>query len=371
MLTSSLAAVTGRVNPLGLAAVDHVVVVVVDGLGDANLKARAGHARFLTNPAHRQRRLTSFPSTTAAGLATLTTGVSSGRHGLVGYSVRDLAGDRIVNQLNGWDAGMDPATWQRARTVFQDAADEGVPAFAIGAGKFAGSGFSRAVLRGAGYLPADTAESRFEAARTVVASNRRSLSYLYLPELDMAAHAHGWESDRWLTELERVDSALAAFVTGLPRRVGVLTTADHGIVDVPHSGHVLYDGDPALLEGVRHVGGEPRLLHLYLNGGAESSGIDGAGDDARTELAARWSDSESERSWVATRAEAIDAGWFGEVDGEVVDRIGDVLVAARKRVAYYDSRSPKPSARAMIGQHGSLTPEETRVPLVGMSAFAS
>jgi hypothetical protein len=45
-------------------------------------------------------------------------------------------------------------------------------------------------------------------------------------------------------------------------------------------------------------------------------------------------------------------------------------VAARRRVAYYDSRENNPSGRAMIGQHGSLTPEETRVPLIPLGQFA-
>ena len=45
-----------------------------------------------------------------------------------------------------------------------------------------------------------------------------------------------------------------------------------------------------------------------------------------------------------------------------------VLVAARKRIAYYDSRDPQRTGRSMIGQHGSLTVEETRVPLLRFGA---
>ena len=54
---------------------------------------------------------------------------------------------------------------------------------------------------------------------------------------------------------------------------------------------------------------------------------------------------------------------------EVLPRIGDVIVAARKLIAYYDSREPNQSARSMIGQHGSLTDEELRVPLVRLGAY--
>lgn len=71
-----------------------------------------------------------------------------------------------------------------------------------------------------------------------------------------------------------------------------------------------------------------------------------------------------------TRHEAIDLGLFGAVQPEVLPRIGDVLIAARGRVAYYDDRLDDRSAQRMVGQHGSLTLEETVVPLLRAGAFA-
>jgi hypothetical protein len=84
----------------------------------------------------------------------------------------------------------------------------------------------------------------------------------------------------------------------------------------------------------------------------------------------RWREAEGSRSWVVTRDEAISAGWFGTVDDSVVPRIGQEQVAARASVAYYDDRTASPSARAMVGQHGSFSPEETQVPLARWGAFA-
>ena len=71
------------------------------------------------------------------------------------------------------------------------------------------------------------------------------------------------------------------------------------------------------------------------------------------------------------RDEAIDAGLYGPiVADEVRDRIGDVLIAARAGVAYYDRREPNRQAELMIGQHGSLSDEEVRVPLIRGGAYA-
>ena len=79
---------------------------------------------------------------------------------------------------------------------------------------------------------------------------------------------------------------------------------------------------------------------------------------------------EAARAWVLTRDEAIRSGVFGEVDPAVAERLGDVIVAARGRYAYYDDRERDKRPQRMIGQHGSLTDEERTVPLLRLGAFA-
>ncbi len=362
VLGSSLASLTGAANPLGFARARSAVVVLVDGLGAANLRQRAGHARHLAGSmAKRDVIQTVFPSTTAAALASLTTGVMPGAHGLVGYRTLDPAHDRLVNQLNGWDDGMRPETWQLRATIFETAAAEGVDAVAIGAPRYADSGFTRAVLRGARYVPGLRMADRFEAALGVLDGGAPALIYLYVPELDQAAHADGWESDRWLGLLEQLDAEVAAFERRMPRGTGLLVAADHGVVDVPGHRHVFVDAKPELVDGVRHVGGEPRFLHLYFE--------DSLGAVPRARLVEHWRAAESGRSWVMTREEVIAAGLFGEVASEVEPRIGDLLVAARSGIAYYDRRAADRQAETMIGQHGSLSDEEVRVPLIRRGAY--
>jgi hypothetical protein len=368
VLSSCHSAVLGQDNALGLAAVDKAVVVLVDGLGVSSLRARAGHARYLSSRLTRTGVVdTVFPATTAAAITSLTTGVEPGQHGLVGYRALDAAHDRVVNQLSGWDDGMPPETWQRTRTVFERAADDGVPGFAIGPKRYSRSGFTLAALRGARYVPAEGIADRFAAARAVLDTEPRALVYLYVPELDVAAHAHGWESGKWLTALESLDSAAGRFAAELRAGEGLIVTADHGVLDVPATRHILFDSVPELVAPVRHVGGDPRCLYLYLDETADVGG--GSPDEIATVLADAWREAEGDRAWVFTRAEAVAAGLFGRVDEAVLPRIGDVIVAARKAVAYYDSRESNQSARSMIGQHGSLTDEELRVPVIRDGAF--
>ncbi|WP_448004570.1 alkaline phosphatase family protein [Agromyces bauzanensis] len=363
VLGSSFASLRGEANRFGLPAVSSAVAVLVDGLGAANIQARAGHARFMAARMSRRDVIrTVLPSTTAAGITSFTTGRMPGEHGLVGYRVLDRANDRIVNQLTGWDEKMVPETWQRVPTLFETARESGIPSFAVGSGKHIGSGFSRAVLRGAEYRAASTIADRFAVARDTVASEPGSLVYVYVSELDRIAHAHGWESDRWLATLEQLDAEVAAFARDLPRGVGVLLTADHGVIDVPAHRHVFVDDRPELLEGVRHVGGEPRFLSFYLEPGLDAA--------ARSALLEGWRAAEGHRAWVLGRDEAIEAGVYGPVADEVRDRIGEIIIAARSGVAYYDRREANRQGESMVGQHGSLTDEETRVPLIRAGAYA-
>lgn len=360
VLPACRAAIAGKANPFELPAVRQAVVLLVDGLGAAALRIRSGHARTLAGAmTRRDVILSGFPTTTAAALASLCTGARPGRHGLVGYTVLDGAHDRVVNQLSGWDARLEPATWQRLPTLFEQVAADGLRASIVGPPKYAGSGFTAAVLRGADYHPAKTLDERFAATRRVLDEGRPGIVYLYVPELDMTAHASGWESGRWTDQLETLDAAVRRFAASLGPDEGLLVTADHGVLDVPTSSHVLIDEQDDLVDGVRHVAGDPRCLQLHLEPDAD-----------RDALVEAWRAREGRRAWVATREEAIDAGWFGEVDAAVLPRIGDVLIAARGLVAYYDGRTSTAQGRAMIGQHGSWTPEETRVPLLRFGAFA-
>lgn len=364
VLRSSLQAVSGEPNPLALPAVDRAVVFIVDGLGVAALRERAGHARTLAGALTKSSvAFAGFPTTTAAGLATLTTGTHPGQHGMVGYTVLDPAHDRVVQLLTGWDDRLDPDRWQRSPTLFEHAERSGIPAFAIGIERFRDSGLTRAILRGARFLAGETPAERVARARAVLDEQERAIIYVYAAEADFAAHQHGRDSARWTRALESIDAAVAELAGGLRGGEGMLVTADHGGLDVPATGHVHIDREPTLLQGIAHVAGEPRALQLHLDPEASPA--------QRERILDRWRAAESDRAWVASREEAIAAGWFGPaVDAEVAPRIGDIIVAARKRIAYYDARTADPQALAMIGQHGSLTEEETRVPLLRFGAFS-
>ena len=334
-----------------------VVLVMLDGVGAAQVRARSGHARFLASLAgSRDIARTTFPSTTASALTSLLTATDPGEHGMLGYRIRVPDTGRIANLLHGWEDGELPEDWQRSSPLTR-VQSQRAPVFVVSKPDFATTGFTRATTDGAEFIGVTDLDERIARAGAVAAQHPGSFTYLYVPELDGIGHRSGWESGAWTDQLERVDAALRDLARAAPQ-AGVVITADHGMIDVPAGRHVLLDdGDPRL-ESVADIAGEPRMLHLYTQ------------PQAADAVAGVWRAADADRAWVMTRDEAVTAGVFGNVNPAVAARIGDVLVAARARVAYYDNRVDDRSPQRMVGQHGSLTLEESVVPLLRAGAYA-
>ncbi|WP_427868861.1 alkaline phosphatase family protein [Leucobacter luti] len=355
------AAAASALDAAQLPPVRSFVMVVVDGLGHANLGARIGHAPNIA-AMQRKRIETVCPSTTGAALTTLTTGRLPGAHGLIGYRIMHPE-HGLLTTLTDWEGIPNRREWQLCPPLFgavRDLAaqDLGARAVAIGRPAHASGGLTEAILAGAEYVSGQRIADRFAAASAAVRVGEPLLAYVYVDELDRAAHKEGWQSDAWVRRLEQLDEALGDFLRSLPGDVGVVLTADHGMVDVAEHQRLMLDDHPFVAAGVRDFGGEPRFRSLFLADGVDPGSF-------AAELAA----AEGQRAWVATRDEAIASGMFGPLAPGVAERLGDVLIGAKKQVAYY-AASDSPQALDMVGQHGALTEEERGVPLALAGAFA-
>lgn len=328
------------------------VVVLVDGLGHDLLVRRSGHAPFLRGHLATARRIPcGFPSTTATSMGSFGTGLPPGAHGLVGFQVLDPATDRLLNELS-WEDGPDPVRWQPNRTVFEAAEDAGVSVTRIGPGYFDGSGLTMATLRGGRFRAARSLPERVSAAAASVKAAPRSLVYLYWGDIDKIGHVHGCQSWQWGDELESVDRSLMTLAERVPDDTSIVVTADHGMIDVPFHQRLDLAHEPELMDGVRHLGGEPRNLQLYVHPGAA------------TTLAQAWQERLGSRATVLTRDQAVDEGWFGPVRPEVLPRIGDLVVPMRDRFAVVHSGLMRKELLALLGVHGSASEDELAIPVI-------
>lgn len=344
--------VPGFESGLLLEPADRVCVFLVDGMGWELVKRHPDWAPFLTSLIAGGRAITSgFPSTTATSLASVGTGLPPGQHGLAGYTVAVPGTGYLMNQLR-WQPPVEPTVWQPYPTVFEQADAAGVATCQISSPLFAQTPLTQVALSGGTFLGRTTAEERMDASAQWLAEHDRALVYTYVSELDGAGHRYGVDSDEWRLMLNTVDRLVRRLAEQLPPRSVLYVTADHGMIDIAPEDRIDFDEDWELSAGVALLGGEGRARHVYA--------VQGAAADVFTV----WSEVLGDRMWVATRDQAIAAGWFGPVvDERVYRRIGDVVAAARDDVAVIASRK-EPGESSMIGLHGSMTPVEQLVPLL-------
>ena len=343
---------------LGLDGPRRVAILLIDGMGADLVAARRDVAPFLGGLP--ERTLTAgFPSTTVASLASLGTGVPAGEHGLVGYLLAVPDHERLMNPLKwrlmGEGPKVDllkevvPEQFQPLATAFERAAADGIAVTQVAPMYQAGSGLTRAALRGGGFRPSFSSGDLVDGVVSALGAGDRSLVYAYHGDLDMTGHVRGPNSEAWALELAQIDLTVRLIAERLPAGAAVIVTADHGMVQVDSP--VDFDRQPELQAGVRALGGEPRARHVYAE--------PGAADD----VAAAWRELLGADFTVASRGEAVGWGWFGpRVTPRVAPRIGDVVVVANTDGAVIRSAG-EPLQSRLVGHHGSLTPAEMLVPL--------
>ena len=355
-----------------------IVMVLVDGLGWQMLRERAGHTpnlrRLLADSDYLH---TCAPSTTAAALTTLATGVYPGAHAMVGYAVRDplLRGHLGAGHVPGpgdvfdlitfKNSSHDPLTWQSVPTLIERAnakANAGcgpqLGAVSIGRSKFAGSGLSLAAWRGFKHIGVDALDQRpYQAYRAI--KEGAKLVYLYVGELDHAGHNHGWHSDKWLEALEALDAMVGQLFRRLPAGTRIVLTADHGMVDTGRHHRIDLAKEKELAKDVVAVAGESRFLQLYV---ADDVAVENSGrEELAQSVAKRWAEFLGDRAiWVGTDPSPL----MGALSPGARAAVGDVLVALNDNWTVVDSRVQSFHATQLIGVHGSLTPVELEVPLI-------
>lgn len=344
---------------LDLHGARRVCILMIDGLGSEQLAAHSDDAPFLSGQI--ARAITAgFPSTTATSLSSLGTGLTPGEHGVVGYLVALPGHKRLMNSLQWKLHGMSPSDelpsdvvperFQPSPTAFERACDAGVTVVHIGPSMQARSGLTRASLRGAEFrssvsladLAAQTTEALDPPGPTLI--------YAYHGDLDLVGHVRGPASLAWRLHLRHVDILAQSIADRLPPDGALVVVADHGMVQIDR--RIDYDSTPTLRDGVRLLGGEPRMRYLYTRPGST--------DDVQL----TWQETLGDHFAVVTREDAVSRGWFGpSVSSGATDRIGDLLALAQDGSAVVRTQA-EANASLLNGHHGSLTPAELLVPAI-------
>ena len=350
-------------SSLGLdSAVDHLAVgqspmgrellFLIDGFGFDTLSQYADAMPTMSRMFNHGLVQTSFPSTTATSLATLTTGELPGVHGMLGYTVQvPRSGGRLLNALK-WDERVDPENWQPVETLFQRGAKSGITVTHVAAKRYENSGFTRAVFRGAEYKGANVFTDLISETKSAL-QKTPSFVYLYVNDLDSAGHSDGVGSDKWLAALSAIDQMVSQLMKEVPKGTRIWVTSDHGMINVQEK--IVLGQDNPLLTGVSVIAGEPRARHIYLN--QDSS-------EFRKETASLWQEYLQDKALVLTREQALSSNLFGaDVSADAADRMGEIIAIAHGGLVLLDpERADKEGS--MVGHHGGDSEIESQVGLL-------
>ena len=240
---------------LRLTPTDRVVLVIVDGLRPDAINAfRLYHmARLRAAGASTMDATTVSPASGWAALASLITGISPGRHGVLGRDVEisapfdPLAPVPELIARAGLPSTAFVAEVPRTDRVFASRIAERLGFLKI---RFCGS----------------TAHEILAGARHTLSTQRHGLIVVHLPDLDETGHRHGWMSPDYGEAAKRVDMAigLTAALADVPRdpRTLLILVSDHGGGGMDPFGH---DSDHELDRTIPIIlAGNPMPVSLAL-----------------------------------------------------------------------------------------------------------
>ncbi len=322
-----------------------VVLFVLDGLGWEQLQKRISDlptfSYFNGGPI-----TTVAPSTTAAALTSITTGVPPGEHGLIGYRIPVDNG--VLNTLR-WSTGSGDAQKEVPPSSLQPILPfGGQRPPVVSQKKFENSGFSAAHMPDVRLHGYNTREELVSQTASLV-NDGEPFVYVYWDGIDQTGHEFGF-TDCYEEELFACDQMIKEFLSRIGPEVAVFVTADHGLVSV---GENLISLSKEITSLIEFQSGEARFRWLHARHGA------------RGELLQAAKEQFEDIAWVVSADEILNQGWFGpKVTEAARSRLGDVALVAREPVAFLDAAEVM--SIELICRHGSLTVEEMFVPAISM-----
>lgn len=336
-------------------------LLLIDGLGWNLLQAHARHAPFLASLMQPDGHFrVGFPATTAASLASVSSGLGSGAHGIVGCSFA-LDEHTELSPLSWTTAALHaqaqpgsapaPGAFIVPPDAWSLASAQGIAISTVMLGRYANSAFSQAIYKAGEILPAPAYDAYPQLINAALERSGPAFCFAYFGDLDFAGHLYGPGSEAWLNQLEIADQLAQAIADKLPDSVQLMVIADHGMLALDNAQVRDFDLDPVLQEGVRAIAGDIRARHVYV----------AAQQDRIHE---RWQNRLGDEYRVMSKAQAIARGLFGDVMlSQAEARIGDLIVVPTGAGGIIRSEVEK-HASQWRGHHGALTDDDQRVPLL-------
>lgn len=356
-----------------------VISFLIDGFGYKQWLEYARRYEFLNRLTERGvvAPLTAvFPSTTAAALTTIHSGLTPQQHGLpewwvyfeeLGQIVVTLPFSPLAGQIQDELLlyGADPEMLFHGKTIYDTLAKSGVPSFNLVHDSISGSAYSSVVMAGSEVMSfKDAPDLTHKLLDKVSQQQAPAYFQVYWGAIDSAAHEYGVHSSDYLAELDRFFTSLSKdfldrFPASKSRQTIMLVTADHGQINVDPKETLYLDQYPQLTQILRTGRDRGRILPWGSARDVFLAAEAGKAEDAFQFLSTVLKD----KAAVIKTDDALGRGLFGtgKLHQEFSSRIGDILILPHGRLTLWYSR-PGHERFKLLGMHGGLSPDEMLVP---------
>ena len=358
--------------------VDNVILLLCDGFGYNEWKRQSGKGFVgaISKKGSVRPITTVFPSTTAAAITTVSTGLTPQEHGLPEWFVyMDEVGEVIVTLpfARAGDQGrdtllgaLDPRELFYGGTVFQQLGEQGIGSTSLASRMLARSAYTNVSRAGSDVLAYNTASDFTVSLRRLVERSRgRNLFYAYWSYVDTIEHIYGPNTDETEVEASVISHALyEGFLSKIDKaaakRTLILVTADHGQLQVEPE-KTLYMNRFAKL--VRSLQKTPSGGRIPPWGSARDAYLRVEED----RLGATKEYLEKKLDGVATvltTEDAVSEGLFGinKASGKFRRRIGNLMILPHGNNTVW-FRYRKGDSLDLRGHHGGITKDEMTIPL--------
>lgn len=358
-----------------------VILLMIDGFGWRFFAPRLERYPFLRRFLEAgvvSQLTTMFPSTTAAHVTTLHTGLTPAASGVFEWFYYEpslnrviapllfsYAGDQTRETLAA--AGVDPATIFPTSTLYQRLAEAGVASTVFQHSSYAGSSGTRMICDGATIVGYRTLPEALTILTERLAAQQGPAYYhLYVDSFDTICHFHSPDSPHADAEIDLILTALERFLHPALERLGrsalLLLTADHGHITIdPRTAHFVNRLLPELVAATPigadgrplAPGGSSRDLFLYVH------------EERLDAMQQALAQALEGRAEVHRTADLMAAGFFGpDPSPRLRARVGNlVALPYAGETVWWDDRRFSVRFR---GSHGGLTPEEAITELAAL-----
>lgn len=363
---------------INLKGIKKVVLILLDGFGYKMWLDSNDTASFFGRISKKGIVIpitSTFPSTTAVAITSISTGLEPAAHGLPEWIVYLKEIKMIVNSLpftsfinksktELTELGFNASILYKGSTIYQHLRKHKVRSFTILSRDISGSAYTGLTKRGSSIVPYLKLSDGVIRLREKINSERRAYIHMYADSIDKSTHAFGPFSEESRAEILSVSEA---FEQELVKKVSrhaaketlIMITADHGHTMFYPNKVIYLNSDRKLHRYLASDNGSkvlptgsPRNIFLHIDPRHLK--------DAYEHLSKKFSG----KARVLYSKDAVRMGLFGtsRPSQKFLDRIGDIIMLPREgELIWYEhvkGRKPK-----LKGVHGGLSENEMLVPL--------